>query len=90
MTQVSDVAAGPLVCIDVLIRERSMECEVIVYILLLLCYLTVYQDGDFNRGVTIYRYIAIQNKIIQYRDIKVTYRIMVVFFLDVYWCSTKH
>jgi hypothetical protein len=38
-----------------------------------------------------YRYIAVQNKIISYRDIKVTYRyIVLIFFLDVYWCSIKH
>ena len=37
-----------------------------------------------------YRYIAIQNKIILYCDIKIAYRYIVfIFFLGAYWCSIK-
>jgi hypothetical protein len=39
-------------CIDVLNRERSMECKAIIYICICLftyCYLTVYQHGDVNK-----------------------------------------
>jgi hypothetical protein len=54
------------------------------------CSLSVWFDWQAEKllsspDIPEYRYIAIQNKIIPYRDIKVTYRYTVlIFFLDIY------